>query len=212
MAACCAAVMLFSGCEKEQHHHVITASFENASHDTKVHLEDESDGKHYPHFDVRDEINVNGITYRTEEGGSVCKFASTGENEATSPYCAVYPASALEVAATGTNYNKPYIVLPAKQVYRTVEVDGEPVQRIDAPMCGSNRDNDIRFHNLCSVMKVCVKNPTDAEKSVSVYSIEIHSTSYKLNYPDGLQISDKMDPDDPTQRGTAHRCVFQQRK
>lgn len=192
MAACCAAVMLFSGCEKE-HAHVITATIEDAGHPAKVHLVDGLDDLHYPHFVENDTIIVNGQKYLSEGTGQTCKFLAY-EDDAEGPYYAVYPASAL--AATCTTYNQPSIVLPAKQVYS--EESG--VQRLDAPMCGANTQDNIKFHNLCSVMKVDVKNPADATIPITVSSIEITSPSYKLNYPSGLQISKAMNASDDTQR------------
>lgn len=203
MAACCAAVMLFSGCEKE-HAHVITATIEDAGHPAKVHLVD-VDGLHYPHFVEKDTIIVNGQKYVSEGTGQTCKFLALVD-DAEASYYAVYPASALAVTATGTNYSQPSIVLPAKQVYS--EESGE--QRLDAPMCGANTQDNIKFHNLCSVMKVNVKNPADATTPITVSSIEITSPSYKLNYPSGLQISKAMNASDDTQREWLNASTFEE--
>lgn len=186
MAACCMSVALFSGCEKEQQHKVFSVSIEGNSSDSKVYLVNR-----FPYFVANELININGLRYYATSGGNTVKFTAYDGDEAEAPYYTVYPST-----TNMTNQAQPSFVLPENQPY----VVENNAQQFLAPMCAVNTTEEIKFHNLCSVLEVKVLNPSDAAGAITIDEISVSSQTIKLSYPDGLQINEAMDPANPENR------------
>lgn len=186
MAACCMSVALFSGCEKEQQHKVFSVTIEGNTSDSKVHLVNR-----FPNFVQNEQININGVIYYALSSGNAVKFAAFSDGEADAPYYSVFPAT-----TDMTNQAQPSFVLPENQSY----VVENNAQQFLAPMCAVNTTEEIKFHNLCSVLEVKVLNPSDAAGAITIDEIQVSSQTIKLSYPDGLQINEAMDPANPENR------------
>lgn len=186
MAACCMSVALFSGCEKEQQHKVFSVSIEGNNSESKVYLVNRM-----PNFVANELININGVRYYATSGGNVVKFTAYDGDEAVAPYYTVYPST-----TNMTNHARPSFVLPENQSY----VKENNAQQFLAPMCAVNTTEEIKFHNLCSVLEVKVLNPSDAAGAITIDEIQVSSQTIKLSYPDGLQINEAMDPANPENR------------
>lgn len=170
-----AAAMTFSACEKDENGFVsLNVEVDNytGAGNTKMYV----DENNYTHWTTGDQVNINGT-------GNTCSVDLTGEKAkikgvptSSAGYLAVYPAGI--AGYYNTSSSSIIVTLPSTQIY---SVDGSGRQIIQAPMYAycANGTNTLTFHNLCSLLKVKVKNTR--KEDITMQSITVTSTGKKIS-------------------------------
>ena len=155
-----AATAVLTSCKKDNDTVSFRATISTYQNNGKVYI----DNNRFANWIDEDEVLINGAPYTVEvEGSGDSRIASiNGVTAVTSGgYYAIYPAEcALPTPTTGTipTSGFPQILLPQVQLYRSTTIDGQTVQRVEAPMaayCSADRQQaGLDFTNLCSLLKV----------------------------------------------------------
>ena len=147
--------MVSAGCQKEQdvvNFGVVIGS----AGDSKLFIDGLT-----PSWHNGDMVHINGVDYPVQNiNGNTAQIlgVATAENQpsvfsgAQGRYVAFYPASAVKIV---NNYVK--ISLPDTQYFSRVGNH----QRVEVPMVANTSGNTLTFHNICSVVRVKVKNDLD---------------------------------------------------
>ena len=156
-------------CKKDQDVVTLNAVIQKVSNDSKVYIND-----HTPYWHNGDQIRINDADYTLqtamENSAQIPNVANS-----TSGYRAIFPASILTNSDANINSSSSVAVtLPATQVFEMVGSH----QRVDVPMGAFiDRGSTLRFHNLCSVVRVYVSNAINAQLPVTNISITAESAS-----------------------------------
>lgn len=136
-----------------------------------------------------DKIVINGVEYKAKKSGSTSAFvAVTQGKEATTPdYTAYFPASTYFYSEY---YHKVMPKLP--------ENINETYGKFNMPMCASSSTTNLKFKNLCGVLKIIVTNtdaPTVRRIKVSSQncafsgSFTVEDNAAKLDAPNNAKAS-----------------------
>ena len=155
-----AATAVLTSCKKDNDTVSFRATISTYQNNGKVYI----DNNRFANWIDEDEVLINGAPYTVGvEGSGDNRIASINGVRAVSSggYYAIYPAEcALPTPTTGTipTSGFPQILLPQVQLYRSTTIDGQTVQRVEAPMaayCSADRQQaGLDFTNLCSLLKV----------------------------------------------------------
>ena len=131
-----------------------------------------------------DKVLINGIqrTVRVLESGNGryatikgVAYVTPNENNPSVGYYAVYPA---ERVLTNPSTGFPQILLPQVQNYVPVTVNGQTVQKVEAPMAAFCQANSTQvgldFTNLCALLKI------QFSSAMEIAAITVSSTSTPL--------------------------------
>ena len=181
----CAAAMLFCSCAKEEPEPntssraavKLRAVFADSySATNKGGAKVVVDNTVTPAFLEGDEVWVSGETFTATVDGD--EFTLTGS--AATPYAAVYPYDCVDLTEQGESTGFPVsLTLPAEQPY---EVDGSGNQIINAPMAALADDEPLlEFKNVCSLVRIRVRNNYEGEGDITLSSITIAASSANLS-------------------------------
>ena len=154
-------------CKKDQDVVTLNAVIQKVSNDSKVYIND-----HTPYWHNGDQITINDADYTLqtamENSAQIPNVANS-----TSGYRAIFPAGILTNSNANINSSSSVAVtLPTTQVFEMVGSH----QRVDVPMGAFiDRGSTLRFHNLCSVVRVYVSNAINAQLPVTSISITAES-------------------------------------
>ena len=141
-----ALTMLAAGCTSESDTVTLGARIDNKGY-SKVSIDNGT-----PSWDKNDQIRVNDQTIVIEPvSGSTGQLTKVTAN---SFYRAIYPADIVKNEDLSEGSTVP-VTLPASQQY---EQDSRGNQKIKMPMGAYTLKDTLTFHNLCSLVKVVVKN------------------------------------------------------
>ena len=132
--------------------HVFTATMEG---NPATRATFNSTGK-YAEWEVNDEININGKSYKAKRAGAATSFVATDEDAEGETFTAYFPASL---------YNEGTPTLPASIEETWAE------GKFNMPMYATSNNNELEFKNLCGVLAITVKSSVIA----SVKAIKISS-------------------------------------
>lgn len=147
-----AGIAVMTGCKKDQDVVTLQAVVDQ---DTKAYFGNSD--RTLPYWDEGDEVNVNGTDKPlTFPGNTITTIATIAGVDASDYYCAIYPASVVKkmgnpgATTTATIYFDPH------QQY----IWENNRQRVNMPMGAvtSNDDKTLIFKNLCSILRLKVKN------------------------------------------------------
>lgn len=149
-----AATAMLTSCKKDNDTVSFRATISTYQNNGKVYIDD----NRFANWIDDDEVLINGTTYTVEvEGSGDNRIASINGVTAVEEggYYAIYPS---ECALTTPASGFPQILLPQVQLYRPTTIDGQTVQRVEAPMaayCSADREQaGLDFTNLCALLKV----------------------------------------------------------
>ena len=153
-----AGIAVMTGCKKDQDVVTLKAVIDQ---ETKAFFGDDHD--HLPYWDGADRVYIAGPGI-TPNSYSLniqnTTFATISDVPASSVYCAIFPASAVHTMGTpNAAETKATIKFPSEQTYI---LDGDH-QRLEMPMGAvatptSTGTTTLLFKNLCSILRVNVKN------------------------------------------------------
>ena len=153
-----AGIAVMTGCKKDQDVVTLKAVIDQ---ETKAFFGDDHD--HLPYWDGADRVYIAGPGI-TPNSYSLniqnTTFATISDVPASSVYCAIFPASAVHTMGTpNATETKATIKFPSEQKYL---LDGDH-QRLEMPMGAvatptSTGTTTLLFKNLCSILRVNVKN------------------------------------------------------
>ena len=153
-----AGIAVMTGCKKDQDVVTLKAVIDQ---ETKAFFFDYHD--HLPYWDGADRVYIAGPGI-TPNSYSLniqnTTFATISDVPASSVYCAIFPASAVHTMGTpNAAETKATIKFPSEQMYI---LDGDH-QRLEMPMGAvatptSTGTTTLLFKNLCSILRVNVKN------------------------------------------------------
>ena len=154
----CSCVLLF-GCTKEKSLK-FNAQFQGYTEhgNAKVHLNSVT-----PVWDDGDQILVNNVTGSVNSSGEIT-ISITDDDDG---YGMVYPASSCRSIshANGT------IILPPTQEYELIG----SYQKINAPMAAWAKEDNVKFYNLCGLLKFSLTNNMGG--AITVRKIELTSSA-----------------------------------
>ena len=132
--------------------HVFTATMEG---NPATRATFNSTGK-YAEWEVNDEININGKSYKAKSAGAATSFVATDGDAEGETFTAYFPASL---------YNEGTPTLPS--AISETYVAG----RFNMPMYATSNNNELEFKNLCGVIAVTVNNDViETVKKITVSS------------------------------------------
>lgn len=181
-----AATLITTACNKEEDEPAVpmkTVTLGTSIADdqaTKLYINDDNIT---PYWEDDDQIYVNGYNYTLSgiSGGSA--LVTVNVPESTTAYYALYPASLAESTATFGTDHRIAVTLPAVQEYETttITVGGQQqtVQKVALPMGAYTEGTHLTFHNLCSLVKVKVKN-TRTDSTLTLHMIKLTASATKL--------------------------------
>lgn len=138
--------ILTAGCTPESDMVTLGARIDNKGY-SKVHIDNET-----PTWDKNDQIRVNDQTLVIEPvSGTVGQLTKVTAN---SFYRAIYPADIVKNEDLSEG-NTVAVTLPSTQQY---EQDNSGHQKIKMPMGAYTLSDTLLFRNLCSLVKVVVRN------------------------------------------------------
>ncbi len=150
LAVCCVS------CQKDPKEVTLIAITQKYNNDAKTYVDDIT-----PYWHDGDRVRINDADYTLQEAmGNSAQIPNVTSR--STGYCAIFPASIVIKKNTHMGRN-PYVTLPVTQEFKMVGNQ----QRVDAPMSAFVMDgNTLQFHNLCSVLRVCVSNATNTQLPV----------------------------------------------
>ena len=142
------AALSFIGCKKDQD--VVTLGTRISSvHNSKIYV----DG-YTPKWNNNDPIYVNAAEYSVSDvNGSSAKIHNVVRSDA---YRAIYPSSIVTNGTDMTNTSNVNVVLNSTQTFQYDESSGKQI--VPIPMGAYTTGSNLTFHNLCSLVKVTVRN------------------------------------------------------
>ncbi len=142
-------------CQKDQDVVTLHAVIPEVSNDSKVYINAPT-----PYWHNGDQIRINDADYTLQKISMANSAAIPNVTISTSGYRAIFPVGILTNSDANINGSHSVAVtLPTTQVF---EMEGAH-QRVDVPMGAYiNSGITLRFHNLCSVVRVHVSNTTNA--------------------------------------------------
>lgn len=170
-----AGIAVMTGCKKDQDVVTLKAVIDQ---ETKAFFGDDHD--HLPYWDDADRVYIAGPGI-TPNSYSLniqnTTFATISDVPASSVYCAIFPASAVHTMGTpNAAETKATIKFPSEQTYI---LDGDH-QRLEMPMGAvatptSTGTTTLLFKNLCSILRVNVKNLLPDNTALEVRRITLNS-------------------------------------
>ena len=146
---------MMAGCKKDTGKVSLTASIVNETNDGKVVLDEDN----YPVWESTDQVWVNGTAYNLVANSIQGNKATIDADLSDDGYLAVFPADAVE-SYSGTTVT---VTIPRQQTYAANTSGG---QKIIAPMTAYTTGRNLRFRNVCSLIKVHVVNNTSTAFTV----------------------------------------------
>ena len=147
-----AGIAVMTGCKKDQDVVTLQAVVDQ---DTKAYFGNSD--RTLPYWDAGDEVNVNGTDKPlTFPGNTITTIATIACVDASEYYCAIYPASVVEKMGNPGATTTATIYFDPNQQY----IWENNRQRVNMPMGAvtSNDDKTLIFKNLCSILRLKVKN------------------------------------------------------
>lgn len=177
-----AAACILCSCKKDEEKEMVTlgVSMEDVNGGQKAYI----DNNRYICFADGDVMKINNVdvTLNGTQARRDNDNAKHGQimTYKSSSYLAVYPKSVLNQQASISGTTNVDVVLPEVQTYTTKSMGGSIRQVVDMPMCAylNSREGTLNFHNLCSVLKVIVKNTKNI--TLGVTSITVRSSDSYL--------------------------------
>ena len=170
-----AGIAVMTGCKKDQDVVTLKAVIDQ---ETKAFFGDDHD--HLPYWDGADRVYIAGPGI-TPNSYSLniqnTTFATISNVPASSVYCAIFPASAVHTMGTpNAAETKATIKFPSEQKYI---LDGDH-QRLEMPMGAvatptSTGTTTLFFKNLCSILRVNVKNLLPDNTALEVRRITLNA-------------------------------------
>ena len=170
-----AGIAVMTGCKKDQDVVTLKAVIDQ---ETKAFFGDDHD--HLPYWDGADRVYIAGPGI-TPNSYSLniqnTTFATISDVPASSVYCAIFPASAVHTMGTpNATETKATIKFPSEQKYI---LDGDH-QRLEMPMGAvatptSTGTTTLFFKNLCSILRVNVKNLLPDNTALEVRRITLNA-------------------------------------
>lgn len=170
-----AGIAVMTGCKKDQDVVTLKAVIDQ---ETKAFFGDDHD--HLPYWDGADRVYIAGPGI-TPNSYSLniqnTTFATISNVPASSVYCAIFPASAVHTMGTpNAAETKATIKFPSEQMYI---LDGDH-QRLEMPMGAvatpsSTGTTTLFFKNLCSILRVNVKNLLPDNTALEVRRITLNA-------------------------------------
>ena len=164
-----------TGCQKDQDVVTLKAVIDQ---ETKAFFGDDHD--HLPYWDDADRVYIAGPGI-TPNSYSLniqnTTFATISDVPASSVYCAIFPATAVHTMGTpNAAETKATIKFPSEQKYI---LDGDH-QRLEMPMGAvatptSTGTTTLFFKNLCSILRVNVKNLLPISTAIDVRRITLNA-------------------------------------
>lgn len=156
-------------CQKDKDAVTLNAVIQKVSNESKVYIND-----HTPYWHNGDQIRINDVDYTLQTAMENSAQIPNVANSA-SGYRAIFPAGILTNSDDNINSSSSVAVtLPATQVFEMVGSH----QRVDVPMGAFiDRGSTLQFHNLCSVVRVCVSNAINAQLPITGITITAESAS-----------------------------------
>ena len=142
-------------CQKDQDVVTLHAVISEVNNDSKVYINAPT-----PYWHNGDQIRINDADYTLQKISMANSATIPNVTISTSGYRAIFPAGILTNSDDNINSSSTvFVTLPTKQVFEMVGAH----QRVDVPM-GAYISSGItlRFHNLCTVVRVHVSNTTNA--------------------------------------------------
>lgn len=144
-----------AACRKESDTVTLGATIENIEGNPKLYI----DNTLTPQWENNDPVWINGnASYTVTISNNVAQIANVARAD-NNHYLAVYPA---DIVAAGQQAGNGSVTvnLPREQVYQSS-------QQVKVPMIAYTEGNTLGFKNLCSLLKVTVKNYTNAPITLS---------------------------------------------
>lgn len=144
-----------AACRKESDTVTLGATIENIEGNPKLYI----DNTLTPQWENNDPVWINGnASYTVTISNNVAQIVNVARAD-NNHYLAVYPA---DIVAAGQQAGNSSVTvnLPREQVYQSS-------QQVKVPMIAYTEGNTLGFKNLCSLLKVTVKNSTDAPITLS---------------------------------------------
>ena len=152
-----AVLLIMTGCKKEQDFVTLRAVINQT---TKSYIGQIGDDR-YPFWESNDKIYINDRVYDLRNVDNT--YAEVADVESSNDYRAIFPADlvAENTVITGNNTTVPVTLTPY-QNYKTFTLNNATHQRVNIPMGAyipsNSNDNVLRFHNLCSIVRVTIDN------------------------------------------------------
>ena len=144
-----------AACRKERDTVTLGATIENIEGNSKLYI----DNTLTPQWENNDPVWINGnASYTVTISNDVAQIVNVARAD-NNHYLAVYPA---DIVAAGQQAGNSSVTvnLPREQVYQSS-------QQVKVPMIAYTEGNTLGFKNLCSLLKVTVKNSTNAPITLS---------------------------------------------
>ena len=189
-----AGVAVMTGCKKDQDVVTLKAVIDQ---ETKAFFGDDHD--HLPYWDGADRVYIAGpgITPNSYPLNiQNTTFATISEVPACSVYCAIFPATAVHTMGTiNATETKATIKFPSEQMYI---LDGDH-QRLEMPMGAvatptRTGTTTLYFKNLCSILRVNVKNLLPGNTALEVRRITLNAYGAYLAGKADVTLSESGDP------------------
>ena len=189
-----AGIAVMTGCKKDQDVVTLKAVIDQ---ETKAFFGDDHD--HLPYWDGADRVYIAGPGI-TPNSYSLniqnTTFATISDVPASSVYCAIFPASAVHTMGTpNATETKATIKFPSEQKYI---LDGDH-QRLEMPMGAvatptRTGTTTLYFKNLCSILRVNVKNLLPNNTDLEVRRITLNAYGAYLAGKADVTLSESGDP------------------
>lgn len=158
-----AGVAMMTGCQKEQDGVTLKAVI---NQDTKAYIGTIGTDL-YPFWNTDDKVKINGTQYGFQANSVNQTYATIAGVQGSAPYYAIYPS---ELATTMNLQNGTAgVSVRTHQIYD--ERDGH--QRLEMLMAAKTEGTVLQFDNLCSILKVHVKNQMESRESFGVERIVV---------------------------------------
>lgn len=195
-----AGIAVMTSCQKDQDVVTLNAVIDQ---DTKAYFG--TDHTHLAWWDGADEVFIAGLGNQSAILSNSYPFTSFDETHATiddvpacSVYCAIFPASAAHTMGTpNASQTKVTIKFPSEQEYIWDQNNNR--QRLEMPMGAvatpnANGTTTLQFKNLCSILRVKVKNSLPNSTNIDVKRITVKAYgAYVAGYFD-VTLSETGDP------------------
>ena len=169
----CAATVVFASCQKDERNPTTTlrAAFVDNYTSNESGAKVVVDNNMHPSFVTGDKIWINGEEFTA----SVSEGVTTLSGSTDAPYNAVYPKSLVTSVSGGFPVE---LTLPAEQSY--VESGGKQVVNAPVAAYGDGTTDDLLFKNVCSLIRVRVRNNMD-KGDFTLSSITVTSSNSNLS-------------------------------
>lgn len=191
-----AGIAVMTGCKKDQDVVTLKAVIDQ---ETKAFFGDDHD--HLPYWDGADRVYIAGpgITPNSYPLNiQNTTFATISEVPACSVYCAIFPATAVHTMGTiNAAETKVTIQFDSEQMYIWDEVNQR--QRLEMPMGAvatpTAGTTTLYFKNLCSILRVNVKNLLPNNTAFEVRRITLNAYGAYLAGKADVTLSESGDPE-----------------